>query len=231
LITSAQQLVLPFSYDEHTLEAQLQKLTGGMLHLIVTDNATSMLSVSKRAENITVRLHRMFLGAGSEICLEVADFIKKGRCKTPLLRSFIRQNRSLLGKKSPVPAKPHVTGKNYCLKAIYESLNSEYFGGSISASITWGRSSARQRVKMRTLGSYNAETNTIRINPGLDAKKVPAYFLEFVVYHEMLHAHLGIKKRNGRRSVHSKEFRLRERGFRHFGKAMEWERMRFGGKH
>ena len=78
------------------------------------------------------------------------------------------------------------------------------------------------------MGSYNAETSTIRINPLLDKKTVPAYFLEFVVYHEMLHAYLGIKTRNGRRSIHSREFRLHEKKFRHYAKAMEWERQRFG---
>jgi predicted metal-dependent hydrolase len=190
-----------------------------------------MLSVRKKAENITVRLHKMFLHAGTDVCLEVADFIRKGRCNGQNTRSFIRQNRHLLKQKSPVKLTPRVAGENYCLKKIFESLNSEYFDGSISASITWGRSNARQRVKMRTLGSYNVETHTIRINPQLDKKSVPAHFLEFIVYHEMLHAYLGIKNRNGRRSIHSREFRLHEKKFRYYSEAMEWERIRFGVKH
>ena len=187
-----------------------------------------MLSVRKKAERITVRLHKMFLHAGTEVCLEVADFIKKGRSDRQSIRSFISQNRHLLKQKSPVDLTPRVPGEHYCLQAIYDSLNSEYFDGTISASITWGRSSSQKRVRMRTMGSYNAGTGTIRINPHLDKKTVPAYFLEFVVYHEMLHAYLGIKTRNGRRSIHSREFRLQEKKFRHYAKAMEWERQRFG---
>jgi hypothetical protein len=187
-----------------------------------------MLSVRKKAESITVRLHKMFLHAGTEVCLEVADFIKKGRSERQSIRSFISQNRHLLKQKPPVKLTPRVAGENYCLKKIFDSLNSEYFDGTISSSITWGKSNSKKRVRMRTMGSYNAETGTIRINSLLDKKTVPAYFLEFLVYHEMLHAYLGIKTRNGRRSIHSGEFRLHEKKFRHYAKAMEWERQRFG---
>jgi len=228
LIACAQQLVLPFAFDEHSLRDRLQKLTGRTLCLIITDNATSLLSIRKKAGNITVRLHKMFLHAGTDVCIEVADFIRKGRCNSPLLRSFIRQHSSLLKQKSPVKITPRVTGEHHCLKTMYESLNSEYFSGTITAPITWGRGSSTQRVRMRTLGSYSVDTGTIRINSLLDKKSVPAYFLEFIVYHEMLHAYLGIKSRNGRRSIHSPEFRLHEKRFRHYGKAMEWERKRFG---
>jgi hypothetical protein len=228
LISYTQQLVLPFEQDEHTLKEHLQKLTGRDLCLIITDNATSMLSVRKKAENITVRLHKMFLHAGVDVCLEVADFIRKGRSNRQVLSSFIRENNYLLKQKAPVKLIPCVTGEHYCLQTIYDSLNGEYFDGAVSSAITWGKSNSKKRVRMRTMGSYNAVTGTIRINPLLDKKTVPAYFLQFIVYHEMLHAYLGIKTRNGRRSIHSREFRLQEKKFRHYAKAMEWERQRFG---
>jgi len=170
----------------------------------------------------------MFLQAGTEVCLEVAEFIKKGRSDRQVLSSFIRANNHLLKQKPPVKLTPRVTGEHYCLQTIYDSLNSEYFDGTISASITWGKGSSKKRMRMRTMGSYNERTGTITINPHLDKKTVPAYFLEFVVYHEMLHAYLGIKTRNGRRCIHSGEFRLSEKKFRHYAKAIEWERQRFG---
>jgi len=231
LIPSTQQLDLPFASDEHSLKDQLQQLTGSPLCLIITDNATSMLSVQRKVAGAEVRLHRMFLHAGPDICREVAELIRKGRCRRQIIRSFIRQNSHLLKQKSPVVRTQRVTGQQHCLKTMYESLNREYFDGTVSASITWGRSNSRQRVKMRTLGSYHAETNTIRINPLLDKKTVPAYFLEFIVYHEMLHAYVGITTRNGRRSIHSKDFRMHEKKFRYYSEAMEWEKMRFGEKH
>jgi len=145
----------------------------------------------------------MFLHAGPDIFHEVAQLIKKGRCDRKVIRSFISRNKYLLRKRSRVTAPACSAGQHFCLKTIYEALNSEYFGGNVTAAITWGKSSSRNRAKLRTIGSFNVETNTIRINPLLDRKTVPAYFLEFIVYHEMLHAFLGINNRNGRRSIHS----------------------------
>jgi hypothetical protein len=230
LAASKQQLILPFGLDESGLKQILEQLSGRSLFLVITDNRTSMLSVRKTAEGLVVRVHRIFLSAGTEIFTEIANFLSKGRCNSRLLRSFFRDNRPLLTQKSPLKPGQQAAGKTYCLKSIFEKLNACYFDGSISASITWGRTNPRQRVKMRTLGSYNFETETIRINSLLDKKTVPGYFVEFVVYHEMLHAWLGIKKKNGRRSVHSKEFRIHEKNFREYAKAMEWERVRFGRK-
>jgi hypothetical protein len=54
-------------------------------------------------------------------------------------------------------------------------------------------------------------------------KTIPRYYVAFVVYHEMLHAVLGISIQGNRRSVHSREFRKREKLFKDCEKAMAWE--------
>jgi predicted metal-dependent hydrolase len=94
----------------------------------------------------------------------------------------------------------------------------------VSCAITWGTKNPRYAARKRTLGSFSKDKNTIRINPALDRRRVPGYFVEFVVFHEMLHAFLGISEKNGRRLVHSKEFKQRERVFRHYDRAMAWEK-------
>jgi len=73
LIACTQQLNLPFAYDEYSLKEHLGELTGVPVSLVITDNATSMLSVRKKAEGMELRLHRMFLHAGPDIFLEVAQ--------------------------------------------------------------------------------------------------------------------------------------------------------------
>ena len=41
----------------------------------------------------------------------------------------------------------------------------------------------------------------------------------------MLHANMGVEKtRNGRRSVHPREFKEREREFKEYGRAVAWEK-------
>lgn len=222
--TILEQLALNFRDNETHLKRIFEKTTGRGIALTITDNSTSMLSVKSKGETLYVRLNRIFLEAGAEVVSEVAEFIKKRRGKTPLISSFMREKRGHLKKKVPRRLNLCTSGKNYDLLNIYETINRAYFEGSVSSTITWGKKNPRYAVRKRTLGSYSSHTNAIRINPLLDNSRVPFYFVEFIVYHEMLHAYIGVKSKNGRRSVHSKEFREHERIFRDYEKAMAWEK-------
>ena len=74
-----------------------------------------------------------------------------------------------------------------------------------------------------TFGSYEAETDTIRIHPDLDSRKTPRVFLEYIVYHEMLHViHPTQVHPSGRRTVHTAAFKRAERRFPHLGEAMRY---------
>jgi hypothetical protein len=64
----------------------------------------------------------------------------------------------------------------------------------------------------------------IRIHPALDRRWVPRYFLEYVMFHEMLHHLMPHTRGAGRRALHPPEFREREKEFRHYERAMAWER-------
>jgi hypothetical protein len=63
------------------------------------------------------------------------------------------------------------------------------------------------------------------MNPILDHEKVPLFFLEFVVYHEMLHAVCEpLIDSRGRTWVHTREFRAREKLHPFFASAKAWEK-------
>ena len=193
--------------------------------LTITDNISSMLTAKAKGETLSVRLNRIFLGAGMDVIDEVAQFLKKRRGKTPLINSFIREKRGCLREKAARKVNAKQAGRHYDLKSIYESVNMEYFNNMVTASITWGTKSPRYAVRMRTLGSFSSHSNTIRINPALDSNRIPRYFIELIVYHEMLHANMGVEKTgNGRRSVHPREFKERERQFIEYERAMAWEK-------
>lgn len=166
----------------------------------------------------------MFLEACPEVMGELAGFITKRKGRTPLLTEFISQNLSKIRPRHPRKTTIRTDGRYHNLLAILDSLNSQYFQGRISCFITWSAKRPGRAARKRTLGSYNRHTNIIRISPLLDRRTAPAYFVEFVVYHEMLHADMEPNKTNGRRSVHCKEFRRRERMFRHYEKAIAWEK-------
>ena len=218
------QLPLPFTSDHDSLLARLKKLTGADIRLTITDNASSMISFRKEHGVTFLRLHRMFLQAAPDVIDEIARFTRNTRLKTPLIRMFIREHAGALQVR---PAKKTVLvtqGQYHDLSEMARTVNKQYFEGRITSGITWGTRKTGHAVRRRILGSYNSRTDTIRINPVLDRKNVPQYYLEFIIYHEMLHADMGVGKKNGRREVHSREFRRREQMFRHFEKALLWEK-------
>lgn len=218
------QLCLPFPNDADALMERLRLLSGRDFSLVVTDNATSMLSVRGREGRLVLRLHRMFLQAGEDVIGELVRFLKGSRSDTPRIRAFIREHRGFIRERGPKRQTVRTEGRHHDLSAIAKSVNDQYFNGSIRAEVTWGISGGRRSVRRRTLGSYSSRTGLIRINPILDKKAVPRYFIEFIVYHEMLHADMGTVMSKGRRSVHSKEFRMRERRFAEYEKALAWEK-------
>jgi hypothetical protein len=223
-----QQLTLQFPCDEHSLREYLEKKINRDVSLVVTDNSASMLSVKDKGRAVTVRLHRIFLSAGREVIEEIAGFIKNEKGRTPHIRDFINRNTHRLRRRPPRNVTIRMRGECHDLSWIFNSLNEKYFGGNISASITWGRSCHRRMARKRTLGSYSHHGDLIRINPLLDRKSVPQYFLEYIVYHEMLHADMGAGASQGRRSMHTKEFRERERLFHHYSRALQWEKKKWG---
>jgi len=192
--------------------------------LVITDNSTVMLSAKKDGKTVLVRLHRIFLSAGIDVLDEIADFIKNKKKKTPHITSFIKQNIHRLKKRPPRRVAVQPRGRYYNLLDIYNLINREYFDRRVLAAITWGTKSSRRAAKKRTLGSYSKQNNTIRINPILDTKKVPRYFLEFIVYHEMLHADMRVETRTGKRLLHSSKFKRREKLFKHYNRASAWEK-------
>lgn len=221
--TTGNQLALPFHHSEISFRQYLEECLNKPVAVVLTGNSTSMLSARIYDGVLRVRLHRMFLHADSRVMNEIVSYLKNKRGAMPHFRSFIRDNRGQLSRKPPKKVPVRTAGKFHDLCGLYDEINREYFGGMVNAVITWGSRSPRHAVRKRTLGSYSERSHTIRINPVLDKKTVPRYYVAFVVYHEMLHAALGISIKGKRRSVHSREFKKREKLFKDCEKATAWE--------
>ncbi len=220
------RLEFPFDPDERKqrIRDYIEKTTRRTVSLVITDNSTTMLSIKDTGRALMLRLHRIFLEAGIDVLNELSDYIKGRKGRTPLIRNFINSNTHKVKEKPPRRVNLRTEGRYYNLLDIYRSVNDTYFGGRVSASITWGSRSPRRSARKRTLGSYTGRGSLIRISPVLDSGKVPRYFLEYIVYHEMLHADMGIRAGKGRRIIHSREFRRRERLFKHYDRAIAWEK-------
>lgn len=217
------QLALPLNHSENSFRQYLEESLDRRVEVVFTENSTSMLSARIRHGVLQVRLHRMFLRAGAEVMSEIVSYLKNKKGAMPCFRSFVRDNRAELNSKPPKRVPLKTAGKFHDLCELYAEINKEYFGNAVSAVITWGSKSPRWAVRKRTVGSYSERSNAIRINPVIDRKTVPRYYVAFIVYHEMLHAALGISLQGKRRSIHSREFRMREKLFRDYEKAVAWE--------
>lgn len=220
------QLTFMFQDEGITLQQYLEKATGKTISLVITDNSSSVLSFKGDRSSVKLRLHRMFLSAGCEVLDELAGFITSKMKRTPIVSRFIRENAHVMRRKPLKKINHKPNGRYHDLSEIFQSINEEYFSGRVSAFITWGDKRPRRAAARRTLGSYSSISNTIRINPMLDSGKVPGYFMGLLVYHEMLHADMGIENGSKRRLLHSKEFKRREKLFKHYERAIAWEKKR-----
>lgn len=223
-MTSMEQMLL-LERDKDCLRSFFEETSGFPVDMTLTTNSRQMVSVRRAAEGVTMRLHRVFLLAPIDVIEEVAGLVKGKRGRTPLLNAFVCGMEHEI-RASAAPAREAATGRHYDLREIFDSVNGEYFADSVAAQISWGAKRRRRSVKRRTLGSFNRMTGGISINPLLDSQSVPAYYVRFVVYHEMLHAHLGSERKSTRRVWHSKAFREKERQFGDYALVSEWEKTR-----
>jgi hypothetical protein len=109
-------------------------------------------------------------------------------------------------------------GDTYDLDRIFNKLNRKNFAGELNKpTLTWS-----QRKTRTILGHHDRVYDTITISKTLDSPDVPEWFVEYIVYHEMLHMKHAARFINGRRYYHTAAFRQDERRFPHYEDAQRW---------
>ncbi|MEO8875663.1 MAG: hypothetical protein ABI461_08760 [Polyangiaceae bacterium] len=207
------------------LERRLMAELTGPVSLSITDNRHSIVSHQWQHGMLRARVHHMFLDAPRSVQSALVRYVAHSDPVASLrIGRFIELNGGRLAPRSRrVPLQ--TAGRRHDLLAIFHDLNDRYFGGSMHALISWGkRTRSRQPRQTIKLGSYAAGDRLIRIHPALDRNWVPKYFVQFVVYHEMLHHIFPSRNDGSRRELHTNEFRDRECEFRLYDRAIRWER-------
>lgn len=109
-------------------------------------------------------------------------------------------------------------GTFYDLNKIFARLNRSFFDNQLKKPVlTWS-----QRRTHRILGHHDSVHETIVISKTLDSKDVPEWFVEYILYHEMLHVKHPAKLINGRRYYHTNAFRMDEERFPYYFEAQKW---------
>lgn len=109
-------------------------------------------------------------------------------------------------------------GNVYDLEKMFSKVNRRYFDSSLERpTLTWS-----QRKTRSILGHHDRVYETITISKSLDSAQVPEWFVEFILYHEMLHIKHEARMINGRRYYHTAAFRQDERRFAKYDEAQRW---------
>jgi predicted metal-dependent hydrolase len=212
--------------DEASLRRELEERIGLRLRLVVTDNTSTLMSLKEDGNGrADLRLHHMFLSASPDVVRALASWLKqprRGRSGAVIDR-FIREHGHLVREGPQRRTRVRTRGRRFDLRALFDEVNREQFTGAVSAKISWGKRPGGRRRRSIRFGSYCADENLIRIHPVLDQDFVPEYFIRYIVFHEMLHAHLGITEApSGRQRSHTPEFRRRERAYPDYRRALAW---------
>lgn len=109
-------------------------------------------------------------------------------------------------------------GKTYDLDELFGRLNRRHFDNQLDKPVlTW----SKRRAK-RILGHHDSVHNTITVSKALDSRDVPEWFVEYILYHEMLHIKHPAKIINGRRYYHTPAFRSEEQRFPRYQASQDW---------
>jgi hypothetical protein len=212
-----------------SLERRLAQACHRPVALAVTDNCRNMISFTKCDGMLRARLHHMFLDAPHNVQDALVRYLAQSdRAASLVVGRFIEESSFRIRATRPVKRRLTTQGVHHDLSTLFQKVNDKYFGGSVDALITWGRTGpSRSRANPRRaikLGSYSASERLIRIHRGLDRPWVPRYFISYVIYHEMLHHVIPASQGGGRRMLHPPEFMHREHQFREIDRALSWEK-------
>ncbi len=203
--------------EPERLRSWLERGIGAPVNLVLTTNRASVLTFKRGAGgSYEVRLQRLFLDAPDDVLNALVAFVKRptrpARERVVAYFSAHPEAQRRARRPAPPPGETPPAGRVHDLAAVFADLNGRYFDGSVRAAIGWGQPPGRPRAaeahgRAIRFGSYVGGRDLIRIHPALDADWVPGYFVESIVYHEMLHAVIPIARDpGGRRVIHPPEF-------------------------
>jgi hypothetical protein len=211
---------------------QPEFVLAGNLDIIFTRSSNTPVSLSQQQDSGTLRLHVLFSMAPDSILEDVIRFCfaRRNQVETKNLRArildYVGENRhqTIATMSEPGPCSPK--GKIYDLEKTLRRVISKYVPErrliSSRPAIGWSK---RPTIKLmgKWIETSPGERNVIIINRLLDDERVPAYYLEYNVYHELLHDLFSIHRSQGRWIRHPAELQAREKTYPLYTRAREWE--------
>jgi len=183
--------------------------------------------LERRQGGFTLTVQEGFIGAPPEIISHLASLVDKRKINPQTRAALVAYSRSAAYREilqaiqqnaRAVYYEPDARGNFHLLKNSFERVNHAYFEGKqLLPHLCWS-----SRATQRKLGHYNPVTDTIQISRALDSARTPAYALDYVMYHEIIHRLLGSQEKNGRQSHHNAAFHELARAYRDYQRAKDF---------
>lgn len=193
--------------------------------MIIHDNTHLFLTANFRKKKWVLRLHWMFLKASKEMPKAIAHYIlRRDKESSKIIDRYIEKRWNWV--RHPLPP-IQTKGKYFDLQKMLDRLNRRYLKGRVKTQITWGSAANRRSYEQMQMGSYSTSRRLITIHPKLDQKFIPRTVVEATIFHEMCHALIPVKEKNGRKQIHPPSFKKMEEKYPHLRKAQVWEDKNF----
>jgi hypothetical protein len=220
------------------LQHKPELLFGCGVNIVFHQNSSTMISLSRRGKSGTLRVHRLFCAAPPQVleAIVCSFFTRVSAKRSRELRSqimdFLEENRQMaLGRAIPPRTRPP-RGEIYDLDEVERKVI-ELYVPERRAQLAAFEMAWSDRVTPSLMGKWietpAGHPNLIIINRLLDDERVPRFYLEYIVYHEILHDLFPIRREAGRWIQHPAEFRHRERRFPYYEAARQWEKNNLQG--
>ncbi len=190
---------------------------------------TAPVQVVDDRRTLRVRLHRFFAEAPTEVRDALGAWLHAGRRARRACRRLDAWIDDRLAALPPAPsrrARLRPRGAHHDLAALAAPLfDAEFvldFADRGRPGVTWGRRGRSRARRSLHLGSYAPAGHVVRVHPVLDRPSVPAWFVRYMLFHEILHAALP-------GTDHGPAFRARERAYPDYARATAWQRVHIGG--
>jgi len=116
--------------------------------------------------------------------------------------------------------------KHTSLLKRFDKINLEFFGGMVCGGIGWRHLPLKSKYTAQACCVF--EERLIKVNSFMDDIRIPLWYLDFVIYHEMLHLQHGPQQfsPDGKPYPHSLRFQCMEIAHPDYQKALEFEKVK-----
>jgi hypothetical protein len=207
------------------LSDTLHQETKKKIEIKINQNKSYFFVLKYYRNTISLSLHHFFLKAPDDVLEALVKYVvNKNKTDFSLVKQFIYSNQIKLNFSDQFDKSKLITTGNYFnLEDELNKVNQKYFNSRYDFLITWFKPSYKT-FRHITFGSYDRIYKLIKINKLLDHKNVNREYMQYLIFHEILHEVFPSKiLKSGRCQMHGKAFKDYEKTFPNFNQMKEFE--------